>query len=109
MPKIEFESEWLKLGTNVLEGDNIRFLDCGEFNSEKNAWEFRVGVIRGEKKIDEKKFTLNRSNATEVIKVYGDNSDNWVDKEMKVNKIKVRNPQSNALVDGIFLSIPETK
>jgi len=56
---------------------------------------------------ENKKFDLNKTNFKAISAAYGSNSDAWVGKEMKVNKVKVRNPSTGTLVDSIALSIPD--
>lgn len=107
MPEIIFPSEWLKIGVNVEEGDHIKFMDVGEFDAEKGNWTFNVGVFRNGAVIETKKFTLNKTNFNAVKEVYGGNSDNWLMKNMKVSKIKTRNPQTGLLVDAVALSKPD--
>lgn len=108
MPEITFPSEWLKLGNTVHEGDHIAFTDVGEFDGERESWNFTVSVIRDGKKIHDKKFTLNKTNFGAVSELYGTNSDNWIGKEMRVNKTRTRNPSTGTTVDSILLSAPNT-
>lgn len=108
MPEITFPSEWLKISNNIEEGDHIAFADSGEFDPDREMWTFVVGVVKNGKQVYTKKFNLNKTNFDAVKQIYGSNSDNWLKKEMRVNKVKVRNPQSGAMVDSIALSAPNT-
>lgn len=109
MPEIKFPTEWLKIGDNTQDGDNIQFLDAGE-QDEDGRWTFNVAVLRNGDVVEfSKKFNLNKGNFKEVSALYGSNSDLWINKEMKVVKIKARNPQTNSLVDSIALEAPAPK
>lgn len=107
MPEIKFDAVWLKANGNVYAGDNIRFLDAGEQDKDKN-WVFLVGVIpQGDKEIAvQKKFQLNRTNFKKVSKIYGTNSDKWVGKEMKIKFVEVTNPRTGEEQEGIRLIDP---
>lgn len=107
MPEIKFISEWLKIGDNVQAGDHIQFLDVGAIDEETGAHVFNVAVFRNGELVEAtKKFRLNKSNFKEVNKLYGSNSDNWLQKEMMVAKIKVNNPSTGERVDSIALEAP---
>jgi len=109
MPKIKFESDWLKIGNNVYHCDKIKFLDAGTQDDQKR-WNFNVEIVpaKGSEAVSEtKKFGLNKTNYNHIVKMYGDNSDDWVEKEMQVTKTIVRNPQSGEMVDSILLVDPE--
>lgn len=109
MPEIFFPSEWLKIDVNVKHGEHIKFLDVGEYDEETERWTFLVGIIRDGRVAEQKKFGLNKTNFGNINQAYGRNSDDWVGKEMLVNKHKVRNPSAGgALVDGILLTAPNT-
>lgn len=104
----KFDSEWLKANVNVRTDDHLRFLDSGTPGTNKDGREvveFAVGVVRDGEVVKEKKYTINKSNYTAVASTYGWNTDKWVGKEMRVEVVKVRNPQGQ-LVDGIMLTPP---
>lgn len=105
MPEIKFPSEWLKINDNVQDGDQIAFKDVGELD-ELDAYIFNVEIFHDGIATETKKFRLNKTNFKAVSALYGTNSDAWIGKMMLVSKIKVRNPQTNSLVDGIALSAP---
>lgn len=106
MPEIKFPSEWLKINENVQAGDIIRFKDAGALDPENETYTFNVEVIHAGQVTETKKFTLNKTNFKAISALYGTNSDAWLGKEMTVNAIKVRNPQTGLLVDSIALSAP---
>lgn len=107
MPEITFPTDWVKINENTLEGDIIQFLDVGTLDPDTERHVFNVAIFRkGEIVEASKKFNLNKTNFKEVAKLYGTNSDAWINKEMSVSKIKVRNPQTGGLVDSIALSAP---
>jgi hypothetical protein len=102
------DGEWLKANVNVKDGDYIKFLSEGvEEPNDKDGFDLilMVGVIRNGEQIADKKFRLNKGNLKETVKVYGMNSTMWVQKEMRINVAKVKNPQGG-VVDGIVLSAP---
>ena len=103
MPNIIFDSEFLKAGVNVIEGDKIRFLDAGQKDS-KDRWIFQVAVISGKtgNVRSQKKFSLNKTNFNAIASHYGGNSDGWVGKEMNVSVVMVQDPSGKA-VKGIRL------
>ena len=109
MPEIKFPSDWLKINDNVQEGDTIRFADAGTLDPENDQYVFNVDIFHGGVKTETKKFNLNRTNFKVINAVYGTNSDAWVGKDMVVNKLKVRNPQTGLMVDSIALTAPVTK
>ena len=106
MPEIVFPSEWLKVGVNVAQGDTIKFMDAGILDQETERYVFTVEIYHDGLMIESKKFNLNKGNFKATSAVYGTNSDAWIGKEMIVNAVKVRNPQSGLMVDGIALSAP---
>ena len=109
MVKLIYPSEWLKIGVNVEAGDHIRFLDAGVMDPDKGSWEFNVGIIHNGAPTESKKFNLNKTNSKAVVELYGDETDSWVGKLMKIASIKVRNPQSGAMVDSIALEKPDAQ
>lgn len=108
MPEIKFPSEWLKIGVNTEPGDLIQFLDAGTLDTERDQWVFKVAVLRNGDVVEvEKKFGLNKGNFKAIADAYGTNSDNWIQKEMVVEKVIVNNPQTGQRVDSIALSKPK--
>ena len=106
MPKISFPSNWLKIGENVQDGDIVKFLDAGKFDNEKDSWEFEMQIYSAGQAGEKKQFNLNKTNFKAMKALYGDDSDVWVGKAMKVCKIKARNPQLGTMVDSILLEKP---
>lgn len=106
MPEIIFPSEYLKMGVNTKHGDHIKFKDTGTLDPETERYTFVVEIHRNGEYLEDKKFTLNKTNFKAVSELYGTNSDSWVGKEMEVNLIKSRNPQSGAPVDSVLLVKP---
>src|SRR3990167_23439 len=107
MPLIKFESDWLKAKDNVNQGDRIKFVNAGVPN-EKGDWIFNVTVIEktSGNMLYQKKFQLNKTNWKTIKKVYGENSDNWVGKEMEVIIVKVNNPSTGKFVYTVRLIPP---
>ena len=106
----EFDSPFVKAGANTKQGDHLRFLDAGEKRQNKKELDkvdivFNVAIVRNGKVTAQKLFSLNKTNFKAVSKVYGSNSDDWIDKEMMVNIVKRQNPQGE-VVDAIALSAP---
>ena len=101
--KVKFESEWVKYGSNVVEGDVIMFLDEGELDlKQENRWVFQVALANNVKK----KLGMNKTNMQLVKEVYGDETRDWVGKEVRINKVIVRNPQTGKNVESFQLSAP---
>lgn len=109
MPEIIFPSEWVKANENVKQGDQIRFVDTGTFDVEKEQWIFKVEIYHDGLMTETKKFGLNKTNYKVLTEAYGKNSDDWKGKDFVVNVIKARNPMSNSMVDSVLLSLPEKK
>lgn len=107
MPEISFPSEWLKINNNVKHGDTIQFTDNGT-QDEEGRWTFVVAIMKDGMPADTKKFSLNKTNFDAVSKLYSTNSDEWIGKEMKVEKIKQRKPGSSEMVDSILLVAPDS-
>lgn len=106
MPEIKFNSDWLRAKDNVYHGDYIRFLDVGTKDKD-DRYVFLVGVIDKDTRslVSQKKFSLNRTNFKAVAKVYGTNSDNWLNKEMRVAVIQTQN-QHGEIVPAVRLTAP---
>lgn len=74
-----------------------------------DQWVFTVGVIPQETPgfIKEQKFFgLNKKNFDAIKKVYGSNSDNWLNKEMQVSIIQVENHKTGEEVAAVRLKAP---
>ncbi len=105
MPEIKFPSDFLKMNINCKHGDIIKFKDAGTQN-DKGQWTFVVEIYHNAAYQEDKKFSLNKGNFNNVSALYGTNSDAWVGKEMEVNLIKSRNPQTGLMVDSVLLMEP---
>ena len=91
----KFPSKFLKLGSNVQEGDIIRFLDEPRMDADDKLVGL-VGIIpQGFSQMTEqKKFQVNKTNYKAVAALYGEDCADWVGKEMQVNKIMANNPST---------------
>lgn len=105
MPEISFPTPWLKILNNVFPGDLIRFNDSGRMNEEGN-WVFEVTVIHNGKPTETKDYQINKTNFKAVAELYGSNSDNWVGKEMLVEKTMNNRPGTGERVPSILLVKP---
>src|SRR6266446_4159924 len=109
MPEINFPSKYLKAEVNVQHGDFIRFLDKGKFDEKMEQWVFTVGIIPQEVPgfiKEQKLFSLNKKNFDAIKKVYGSNSDNWLNKEMQVDVRRIENPKTGEEVPAVRLKAP---
>jgi hypothetical protein len=109
VPPITFPSKWLKAEVNVNHGDYIRFLDKGRFDEKAEQWVFTVGVIAQETPgviKDQKLFGLNKKNFEAIRKVYGANSDGWLNKEMQVDVRMIENPKTGEEGPAVRLKAP---
>src|SRR3989337_2208008 len=98
MPQIVFDSEFVKAGVNITDGDKIRFLDAGE-KDKQDRWIFLVEIISGKtgKVSAEKKFSLNKTNFLAISSFHGSNSDDWVGKEVEVHVVFVQDPSGKSV------------
>ena len=55
---------------------------------------------------DQKFFGLNKKNFDAIKKVYGSNSDNWLNKEMQVTIRMIENPKTGEEVPAVRLKAP---
>jgi hypothetical protein len=102
------DTEWLKANINVKDGDNVRILDEGAIEQNKEGKDqlvMTVGVVRNSAIIAQKKFQLNKTNHKVVAGAFGFDSKNWIGKEFQVNVVKKQDP-SGRLVDSVALSMP---
>lgn len=106
-PIPKFDSAYLKGDVNVYKGDSIRFLNAGEYD-KNGQLTINVGIIpKGIGDVKEQKlFSLNKRNYEATAKVFGKNTDDWVDKEMEVNVIETENPRTGELVPAVRLVAP---
>lgn len=62
----------------------------------------RLGVrpVLRLKGVDEP-FGLNATNLDWMIDKYGDDSDKWINKKIRIGKVRVNNPQTGKMQDGL--------
>lgn len=91
----KFPSKFLKLGSNVEDGDVIRFLDAPTMDSDDKLV-CTVGIIpAGFKEMTEKKkFQVNKTNYKAVALLYGEDCDKWVGKEVQIYEGVANNPST---------------
>jgi len=103
-----WDSDWLKAGQHVLQNDHIKFLDGGTLVNEGTKDQqiiFKVQIIKNG---FTKKFGLNKTNGELMKRLYGPETNDWIDKEVACNIVKARNPKTGNQVDSIVLSAPNT-
>ena len=100
------DGDFLKVEVNVNHGDYIKFLGEGEVEEDMRGNPRLVMPVMVVKTGVQKKFSLNKSNLKEAQQAYGFDTKQWIDKEMIVNKVQVRNPSTGKMVAGILLSPP---
>ena len=91
----KFPAKFLKLGSNVEEGDVIRFLDAPAMDADDKLIG-TVGIIpKGFKDMTEKKkCQINKTNYNAVSKLYGKDCADWVGKEVQIHEGVANNPQT---------------
>lgn len=83
--KITIESDYIKAGVNVKEGDILTLLDEGKYKSintkegPKKVLQFSVELSNGETKI----YTMNTTTQKNLIEEWGDDSNDWQGKELR--------------------------
>jgi len=104
------DGEWLKANINVFDGDHIKILDEGTTEEEEGRKRLILSVLilHDGEPTKTKKFSLNKDNLKAIQALHGFESKKWKGKELRVNVVKVRNPQTGGMVDGIHLSAPNT-
>jgi hypothetical protein len=100
----KFPSKFLKLGSNVSDGDVIRFLDAPTMDADDKLI-CNVGIIpKGFKEMTErKKFQVNKTNYKATAAIFGPDCDHWVGKEMQVYEGVANNPSNGQEVPTIKL------
>jgi hypothetical protein len=102
------DSDWVKAGINVKNGDHLRILDEGTIvpnQKGEDQLELNVEIIRDGQGLAKKKFTLNKTNHKAIASAAGFDSARWIGKEFRVNIVKKQDP-SGRLVDSVALSLP---
>ena len=79
--KISIQGNYAKKGEDIKDGDIITILDGGtvvqgQFGEQKT---FLVKVVSGEDML----LSLNQTSENNLIDVFGDESENWVNKQVK--------------------------
>lgn len=110
MPDLSKLSRYLK-SEMVKDGDLIKFVDAGEIIIKDNKWkpgekkaslEITIALADG----NEKTVSLNSTSYNELTKVLGMNSDTWVGKVAKIQKIKQN--VSGKIKDVVYIVPVET-
>ena len=83
--KTSVSGEWCKAGIDIKEGDLITILNGGETVAGEfgDRSVFKVKVSSGEKNL-----SFNQTSINNLISAYGDDTQNWVGKEVKVFIVK---------------------
>jgi hypothetical protein len=100
----KFPSKFLKLGSNVENGDVIRFLDAPIMDLEDKLY-CNVGIIpKGFKEMTQKKkFQINKTNYKTIALLYGADCAEWVGKEVQIYEGTANNPSTGEPVPSIKL------
>ncbi len=91
----KFPSKFLKLGSNIEDGDIIRFLDEPKMDADDKLTG-NVGIIpKGFKEMAEKKkFSVNKTNYNAVALLFGEYCAGWVGKEVQIKVGTANNPKT---------------
>ena len=89
--KIKIQSQFVS-GEDVKQGDIVYLLDEGEYRKlpEQFRREGRENVLTFQMKLPDgniKFYTMNKTTQQNLIGVYGDDSKNWINKDLKVHLI----------------------
>ncbi len=83
--KIVIPSDYVKVGTNIKEGDKVKLLDEGEWGTltgkdgtEKKVLNFRLQMADG----SVKGYTMNKTTQRKMIEAFGNESENWMNKPL---------------------------
>ena len=89
--KIFKPSIYVKAGVNVQNGDKVRLLTEGKLDKMsspdgkvKDVWRFDLQLSDG----DTKSYTMNNTTIDNLTTEWGDDSSNWVGKDLKVWVVK---------------------
>lgn len=100
--KVSVGGEFAKKGTDVLDGDLIKI------NNEGDLVEGEYGeqlVLKVQTRNGEKNASLNQTSQNNLIDAFGDETSNWVGKEIKVHLIKAM--VSGKMREVMYLAHPE--
>ena len=83
--KVSISGEFAKVGEDFKDGDIIKILNAGETITGEwgDRQVFKVSVSTGEKNL-----SFNQTSMNNLINVFGDETQNWVSKEVKVWVVK---------------------
>ncbi len=88
--KIKLESKYLKAGVNIKDGDIITLLDEGKYEMKtgqygtKKVLSFNVLLADGSEKI----YSANTTTQKNLIKAWGDDTSDWVNKRIRAWIVK---------------------
>lgn len=103
--KVEIQSAFLKVNIDVKQGDIIRFVGEGEKVPDKwNKGKFKTNIQVSGDNFNDKLLTLNNSSLREMMKLYGDDTKNWIGKDAMINVVKQL--VSGSMKDIIMLTAP---
>jgi len=87
--KIKPIGNFVVAGVDVKDGDTITILDEGEYRKlpqdpKREVLTFKVEIPSGA----EKSLSVNATSQKNLIEVWGDDSENWIDKQCRVEIVK---------------------
>ena len=85
--KVKVSTRFLKANLNIKDGDLITFKSEGEEGVNQSGRQI-LNMLVENPDSDEKTLTVNNTSKANMIKLYGDDTANWVGKEARVNIIK---------------------
>ena len=79
--KEDYEWEGAEYKADIQNGDKVKFLDSGETEIGQfgEQYNFTIETRNGKKKI-----ALNQTSVNVLVDAFGEDTENWVDKEVKV-------------------------
>lgn len=102
--KVTIESAFLKPGENIKDGDLITFLDEGITEPNKQSGKNQMIMTVMTPSMEKKKISVNNTSKSNLKKVYGDESKDWIDQQARVNIVKQM--VSNEMKSVIYLTQP---
>jgi len=100
--RVSIQGDWAKKGEDIRDGDIITIKDSGQIISGDygDRYVFKIETRNGEKLL-----TFNQTSINNLIDAYGDETGNWVNKEVKVWIVKQN--VAGKLKDVIYLTAPD--
>jgi plasmid replication initiation protein len=100
--KVSISGEFAKKKEDIKDGDIIKVLDGGTITEGEYGKQntFRIETCNGEKL-----FSFNQTSQNNLIDAFGEETDNWIGKEVKVWMIKAM--VGGKMQDIVYLSHPE--